>query len=190
MNCLKMEQETDLSKYTYSFSIKNKFARLIWNIIYIILFRPFVSGLFKKWRLFVLRCFGAQVSYKANIYASVKIWAPWNLRMGEYSTLGPKVDCYNQGYISIGAHTNISQKSYLCASGHDISDPHFNLILKPISIADQVWIAADSFIGPGVTIGQGAVIGARSAVFKNIEQWIVVGGNPAKFIKKRELRFI
>ncbi|HNY79416.1 MAG TPA: hypothetical protein PLX34_15565 [Sedimentisphaerales bacterium] len=58
----------------------------------------------------------------------------------------------------------------------------------PVEIADQVWIAADAFIGPGVTVGQGAVVGARASVFKDVEPWTVVGGNPAKFIKKRELK--
>jgi len=59
------------------------------------------------------------------------------------------------------------------------------LLCKPIVIGSQVWIAADSFIGPGVCIGEGAVIGARSAVFKDVQGWTVVGGNPAVFIKKR-----
>ena len=108
--------------------------------------------------------------------------------MGEYATLGPQVDCYNQGKITIGANTTISQKAYLCASSHDISDPKINLILCPIEIADQVWVAADAFIGPNVKIGQGAVVGARSAVFKDVEPWTVVGGNPAKLLKKRELK--
>ncbi|WP_372776565.1 putative colanic acid biosynthesis acetyltransferase [Mangrovibacterium sp.] len=124
----------------------------------------------------------------SHVYASVKIWAPWNLELGDYATLGPQVDCYNQGKITIGANTTISQKAYLCASSHDISDSKINLILCPIEIADQVWVAADAFIGPNVKIGQGAVVGARSAVFKDVEPWTVVGGNPAKFIKKRELK--
>lgn len=183
-----MNLKTDLSQYGHTFSLKNKIARLLWNIAYIFIFRPFAGRFFKKWRIIVLRCFGAKISWKAHVYASVRIWAPWNLTLGEYSTLGPKVDCYNQGKIDIGDHTNISQKSYLCASGHDISDPHFNLILQPITIGHQVWIAADAFIGPGITIGEGAVVGARSAVFKNVEPWTVMGGNPATFIKKREVQ--
>lgn len=183
-----MENNIDLSQYNHSFSLKNKIGRVCWNICYWLLFRPFGTQLFKKWRIFLLRIFGAKISFKAHIYSSVKIWAPWNLEMGKFSTLGRNVDCYNQGKITIGNNTTISQKAYLCASSHDISDPKHNLILKPITIADQVWIAADAFIGPGVNIEQGAVIGARSAVFKNVEQWSIIGGNPAKFIKKREVQ--
>ncbi|HEY6913360.1 MAG TPA: putative colanic acid biosynthesis acetyltransferase [Paludibacter sp.] len=179
--------KVDLSKYESSFSISNKLGRICWNIIYCILFRPFSSVLFRSWRNFILRLFGAKLSSQVNIYASAKIWAPWNLEMGENACLGPYVKCYNQGKISIGANTVVSQDAYLCASSHDISDPKHALILKPIVIEDQVWVAADAFIGPGVTIMQGAVVGARSAVFKDVEAWTVVGGNPAKFIKKREL---
>ena len=107
--------------------------------------------------------------------------------MGAHACLGPRVDCYNQGRISIGGHTTVSQKCYLCSSSHDYTDPKHALILKPIVIADQAWIAADAFIGPGVTVAQGAVVGARSAVFKDVEAWTIVGGNPAVFIKKRSI---
>lgn len=177
----------DLSQYDHSFSLTNKIGRLVWSIFYWILFRPFNLGLFRMWRIILLRLFGAKVNAKANIYASAKIWAPWNLEMGEYTCLGPKVDCYNQGKITIGANTTISQKAYLCASSHDISDRKIPLILKPIVIEDQVWIASEAFIGPGVRIEQGAVVGARSAVFKDVKAWTVVGGNPAQFIKKRKI---
>lgn len=183
-----MEKTTiDLSKYESRFSSSNKLGRIGWGICYCILFRPFGSGFFRGWRNFVLRAFGAKLSAHVNVYASAKIWAPWNLEMGENACLGPRVNCYNQGKICIGTNSVVSQDSYLCASSHDISDSKHALILKPIVIEDQVWVAADAFIGPGVTVNQGAVVGARSAVFKDVEAWTVVGGNPAKFIKKREL---
>jgi putative colanic acid biosynthesis acetyltransferase WcaF len=178
----------DLSSYSSTFSVKNKIARACWNVCRLVLFRPFVFNAFNPWRVLLLKAFGAQIGPNAMVYASAKIWAPWNLRMGTYSCLGPEVDCYNQGSIDIGAHTTISQKSYLCASSHDIRDPKNRLILKPIVIADQAWVAADAFIGPGVSIGQGAVVGARSAVFADVAAWTVVGGNPAVYIKNRELR--
>ncbi|MDD3078974.1 MAG: putative colanic acid biosynthesis acetyltransferase [Paludibacter sp.] len=177
----------DLSKYNSTFSLSNKLGRVLWNICYWILFRPFNAGFLKGWRRFLLRLFGAKLSAHVNIYSNVKIWAPWNLKMGEYACLAPNVDCYNQGKISIGANTVISQKTTLCASGHDITQSDFPLICKPINIGSQVWISSEAFIGPGVTIGEGAVVGARSAVFKDVEPWTVVGGNPAKFIKKREI---
>lgn len=177
----------DLSTYSHSFSLKNKMGRLVWNISSLIVFRPFGSRLFKKWRVFILKCFGAKIEWSSHIYASVKIWAPWNLEIGANSSLGPKVDCYNQGKISIGANTVISQKAYLCASSHDYNQKDFPLVLKPIQIGNGVWIAADAFIGPHVSIGDNAVIAARAVVIKNVEENTVVGGNPAKLIKSRNV---
>lgn len=175
----------DLSTYSHSFSLKNKISRLVWNLVCIILFRTFASRLFKKWRVLVLKCFGAKIDWSSHIYASVKIWAPWNLEMGANSSLGPNVDCYNQGKISIGVNTVISQKTYLCASTHDYAKTDFPLILKPIKIGNGVWIAADAFIGPGVRIEDNAIIAARSVVNKSVIENTIVGGNPAKLIKFR-----
>ena len=176
----------DLSTYNHSFSLKNKIGRLIWNIIFPILFRPFGSRLFKKWRVLVLKCFGAKIDWSSHIYSSVKIWAPWNLEIGAYSSIGPQVDCYNQGKIKIGSNTVISQKAYMCASSHDYTKKDFPLVLKPIIIGNGIWIAADAFIGPNVNIGSNAIIAARAVVTKNVESETIVGGNPAKFIKIRK----
>ena len=178
----------DLSSYSHSFSLKNKISRLLWNIIRLIVFRPFGSRLFKKWRVLVLKCFGAKIEWSSHVYSSVKIWAPWNLEIGANSSLGPNVDCYNQGKICIGTNTVISQKAYLCASTHNYTKIDFPLILKPITIGNGVWIAADAFIGPGVSIEDNAVIAARSVVVKNVMTNAIMGGNPAKFIKQNDKR--
>ena len=92
----------ELSKYNSTFSLKNKVLRLVWNIFALFFFKPFRLNLFKSYRRIVLNMFGAKIHATANVYASVRIWAPWNLEIGEYSTLGPEVDCYNQGKITIG----------------------------------------------------------------------------------------
>lgn len=175
----------DLSLYRNELSLKNKIGRIIWNVIYVIAFRPFGLSFFNSWRLFLLRLFKAKIHAKAHVHASVKIWAPWNLEMGEYACLASYVDCYNTALVRIGDHSTVSQKSYLCASSHNITDPLNPLITAPIIVEDQVWIAADSFIGMGVTVRQGAVVGARACVFKDVPSWTVVGGNPARHIKDR-----
>lgn len=177
----------DLATYKHSFSLKNKIGRLIWALVSLLLFRPFGSRLFQKWRVLVLKCFGAKVEWSTHVYASVKIWAPWNLEIGSYATLGPKVDCYNQGKISIGANTVISQKAYLCASSHDYTQKDFPLVLKPILIGNGVWIATNAFVGPHVCIGDYAIIAARTVVVKNVAANTIVGGNPAKLIKNRNI---
>ena len=179
------QNSVDLSTYIDPFTFKDRLLRAVWLVSCLFLFRPFRLNFFSEWRNKLLRFWGAKIGENCTVYASAKIWAPWNLEMKPYSVIGPDVDCYNQGKVIIGTHTVISQKSYICASSHDISDSKLPLILKPITIGNQVWIAADAFIGPGVTIGEGAVVGARAAVFKDVEPWTVVGGNPAQFIKKR-----
>jgi len=182
------DTSVDLTKYNSSFSLRNKIGRFLWFFVRLILIRPFVLNLFKPYRVLLLRMFGAKIGKGVNVYASAKIWAPWNLEIGDNSTIGPRVDCYNQGKITIGKQTVISQKTYLCSSTHDFEISNYPLVLRDIVIYDQVWIAADAFIGPGVSISEGVVVGARAAVFKDVESWTVVGGNPAKFIKKRIIK--
>lgn len=176
-------ENRQLNFYNSEFSLQNKILRVIWNSVYYLLFRPFPTPVFRTWRIFVLKCFGAQIHFSSHVYASVKIWAPWNLSLGEYSCLGPYVDCYNQGKIHIGNHTIISQKSNLCASTHDYKKKNFPLLLKPITIQDGVWIASNAFIGPGVTIESNCVVAACAVVVSNVKAYTIVGGNPAKKIR-------
>jgi putative colanic acid biosynthesis acetyltransferase WcaF len=177
-----------LSPHQNSLSRKNQIVRFLWTIVWGICARPIPRSLFSGWKRFLLRCFGAKIHKTSIVYSNARIYAPWNLEMDEYSCLAPEVDCYNVAKTKIGAHVTISQKSYLCTASHDISSRLNPLITAPIIINDQAWIGADAFIGMGVTIGQGAVVGAVSAVFKDVEPWTVVGGNPAKVIKKREIK--
>jgi putative colanic acid biosynthesis acetyltransferase WcaF len=176
-----------LLKIRSPFSLRNRLMRCAWTFVHHVLFRLSPHPL-HAWRRFLLRCFGATVGATAHVYASAKIWAPWNLQMGEHTVLGPHVDCYCVAPIKIGDHTVISQYSFLCTASHDISHPQFVLTTDAIVIGSQVWIAADAFVGPGVTIGDGAVVGARSSVFRDVASWTVVAGNPARYLKKREIR--
>jgi putative colanic acid biosynthesis acetyltransferase WcaF len=175
-----------MKNYTL-FVKKSRFIRLVWSIIWFIFARFFPRGIGNKWRVLLLRLFGAKVHKTARVYPSVSVYYPGNLIMEEYSCLGPKVNCYNVALIKIGKNSLVSQGTHLCSASHDISRLSKPLIAKPIIIGDHAWVTSDVFIGMGVTIGEGAVVGARSAVFKNVEPWSVVGGNPARFIKKRSI---
>lgn len=183
-----MKPQVDLSQYKNILSRKNQMARFIWGVVWTIFARPLPRSLGSGWKRFLLRSFGAKIHKTATVYSSVRIYMPWKLEMHEYSCLAPEVDCYNVAKITIGANATVSQKTYLCAASHDISLSHNPLIFEPITIGDQAWIGAEAYIGMGVTIGQGAVVGARSSVFKDVEPWTIVGGNPAKFIKQRILK--
>jgi putative colanic acid biosynthesis acetyltransferase WcaF len=108
--------------------------------------------------------------------------------MDDNAWIGPKVDCYNAAKIKIGKDATISQGAFLCTATHNIYSKAHELITATIIIENQAWIAANAYIGPGITIGEGAVVGATASVYKDVEPWTVVGGNPAKFIKKREIK--
>lgn len=175
----------NIYKRVDSISITNRFKRLLWYATYLFLFRPFPTKFFRRWRNLVLRLFGARIHSKAGVYSSAKIWAPWNLVLEENAWLGPSVNCYNVDKITLEKNATVSQGSHLCTASHDIFSVKHELITAPILIESDSWIAVDAYVHMGVTIGQGAVVGANACVYKNVESWTIVGGNPAKFIKKR-----
>jgi putative colanic acid biosynthesis acetyltransferase WcaF len=161
-------------------------ARIAWSFGRI-LFRFSPRPLF-GWRAWLLRRFGAHVGRNVHIYPTVRIEYPWLLTIGDFSAVGDSARLYSLGPISIGARTTISQEAHLCAGSHDYTSVAMDLLKPPIVVGDDVWICADAFVGPSVTIGNGVVVGARAAVFQDVEPWTVVGGNPARLIKRRTLR--
>ena len=156
----------------------NRIARTAWQIVWLLLFRP-TPRVFHPWRCFLLRLFGAKLGKAVHPYPSARIWAPWNLEMGDAACLSEEVDCYCVDKIRIGANSTVSQYSFLCSASHDYTRRDMPLTTAPITIGRQVWIAADVFVAPGIHIGDGAVVTARSAVFTDIPKWSVARGNPA-----------
>ena len=135
-----------------------------------------------------MKLFGATIGRGSRVLPSCFVWAPWKLTMGEFSVLAEGVECYSMDEIIIGSKVAVSQRSFICTGSHDISSLKRPLVTKPIVINDHAWICSEAFVSPGVTIGEGAVVAARSVVIKNIESWTVVGGNPSKFIKNRVIK--
>lgn len=164
--------------------LAQRLRRGLWGITWLLLFRP-SPRILLGWRRMLLRLFGARIGHRAVVHASVKIWAPWNLEMARHSCLSHYVDCYSVAPIRIGAYATISQYSFLCGAGHDPDSPEMKLTPAPITIGDHAWVAADVFVAPGVTIGEGAVVGARSSVFRNVPPWTIVVGSPARFTRMR-----
>jgi len=170
--------------YGHPLSLRNKMARAFWNTVWLLLYRP-SPVLLHSWRRFLLRCFGARIGVGARPYPRCRIWAPWNLTMGSHSCMGNDVDCYSVAPVKLGARVIVSQYAFLCTASHDYTDPDLRLIMKAIEVGDNAWVGARAFIGPGVRIGEGAVIGATASVYRDVPEWTVVGGNPARLIKRR-----
>lgn len=179
---------TNLSKYENRLGRKHQAVRMLWNILWPLTTWFLPRSLGMGWKRSLLRMFGAKVHPTAQVYSSARIYYPANLTMEAYSCLADGVECYNVAPVTVGAHSTISQGSLLCTASHDITDSHHRLVTAPIMIEDQVWIGARAYIGMGVVVRQGAVVGATASVYKTVEPWTVVGGNPARFIKKREIR--
>jgi len=137
------------------------------------------------WRRFLLRLFGAKIGKDVIIRPSVTITYPWKVSIGDYSWIGDNVELYSLGEIEIGSNVVISQKSYLCAASHDYDKEDFPIWAKKIAIEDECWLATDVYVAPGVTVGKGTVVGARSSVFKDLPAGKVCVGSPAVVIKDR-----
>lgn len=167
-----------------SFSIKNRMMRVVWGVVYVFLFR-YTPRPMHSWRAWLLRAFGATVGKGVHVYPSVKIWAPWNLVLEEECGIGGGAILYSQGLITIGKRGIISQGVHLCTGTHDYTHQGHPLLTKPIKVGAYAWVAAEAFVHPGVNVGVGAVIGARSVVTNDMPDWMVCAGHPCRPIKKR-----
>ena len=161
-----------------TFTLRNRLRRGAWKLTWLLIARWTPPPL-HMWRVFVLRMFGARVAKSAHVYSSVDVWAPWNLEIDSYGSLAPNVNCYNIARVSIGRKAVVSQGAHLCTGTHDYRDPAFPLTARPITVEAMAWVCAGAFVGPGVTIGEGAVLGATATAFSNLEPWTVYVGNPA-----------
>jgi putative colanic acid biosynthesis acetyltransferase WcaF len=178
----------DLTKSKTKWDTGTILKRIVWQFI----LRP-VFMLLPRWggnsaRIFLLRILGAKIGEKCLIEPGVNVLMPWNLTLEPHVSIGRDVEIYNYARVEIGSMTVISQYSYLCTGTHDYTHPHMPLTWAPITIGSECWVAADVFIGPGVHIGNGAVIGARSVVTKVMPEWMVCAGNPCRPIKRRILK--
>ncbi len=167
-------------------SLGSRVTRAIWNFAYVLLFRP-SPRILHRWRNWLLRAFGAKLHPTARVYPRARIFLPSHLIMGKYSCVADDVEVNCPRPLTIGDYSTVSQHSYLSGATHDYKDVKHPLIPLPITIGRRCWVAADVFVAPGVTIGDGTVVGARSSVFKDLPPWVVASGTPAVAIRKREL---
>lgn len=176
----------DLSRAATPYSRSERTRRILWNYLGQKLFRCTFHNWYET-RASLLRLFGAKIGRSTRLRPTVLIEQPWNLTIGDNSSIGDRAILYCLGKVSLGNNVSLSQMVHLCAGTHDYSKPDLPLLRPPITIGDEVWLAADVFVAPDVTIGAGAVVGARSSVFKDLPPWTVCAGSPARPIKPRSL---
>jgi putative colanic acid biosynthesis acetyltransferase WcaF len=158
-------------------------GRVLWGLGRLV-FRLTPRPLFGV-RSSILRLFGAHVGRHVHIHPTARIFVPWHLRIGDYSSIGDGAIIYNLGMVTIGERTTVSQYAHLCAGTHDHRDSEFRLLRSPITIGDEAWICADAFIGPNVTVGDRAIVAARGVAVRDVAAATIVGGNPARLLKQR-----
>lgn len=178
------QQLDRVAGYPYPLSVYLR--RFTWNVVQATAIR-LSPGRAMGWRRFWLRLFGAKVGKLAGIRPTTRIMHPWLLTLEDFAMLGDSVTVYNLGQVTVGEHSVVSQNTHLCAGTHDYTKPDLPLIRSTITIGRGVWVCADAFIGPNVTVADNSVIGARAVVVSNIEPGVVVAGNPAKVVKQREM---
>lgn len=181
------EREAATQRVTSPYTFAEKIKRVAWAGVEMTLFR----NTFHNWygiRNVILRLFGAKVHHTARVRRTVHVEIPWNLSLGEFAVVGDHATLYCLGPVTIGRHTTISQNVHICAGTHDYNEPQFPLKRVPVSIGDHAWIAADAFVGPNVSVGDGAVLGARGVAMRDLDAWTVYAGNPCVALKKRRRR--
>lgn len=167
-----------------TFSLRHRLFRLFWGLVWHS-FGIWTPTPLHAWRRWLAAAFGAQLDSTAKIYPGVRIWYPPNLILEQFATLGPGVNCYTMATIRLEPYALVSQGAHLCAGTHDADDPNFQLRAHPIQIGRDAWVAAEAFVGPGVTIGERAVLGARAVAMRSLEAAWIYTGNPAEKLRQR-----
>ena len=174
----------DLSRYSVAHFDRgaSRLREMLWQVVSFPFFRlpcPLPSAV----RVALLRAFGARIGNYAVVRAGVNITFPWRLEMGDHVWIGEEVTILSLARVTLGSHVCISQKAFLCTGSHDFSKETFDLQTRPITVGDHVWIAAQTFVAPGVKIGQGSMICAGSVVIESVPQRSIIRGNPATVVQ-------
>jgi len=184
MNNIQICNIEQKNAYSSPWSFRVRAVILLWNITWILFFRPTPKHLY-VWRLFLLKIFGSRIRGRPYVAPSTVIKMPWHLEMEDRACLGPESVVYNLGWVILRERCTVSQQAYICAGTHDFSDPGLPLMIGKIEIGKDVFIGARAFILPGIQIGDGAVIGACSVVTRDMPAWTICAGNPCKPLRPR-----
>lgn len=155
-----------------------------WRVCWLVLFRSTPKPM-NAWRVALLRAFGARIRGRPFVSQSARIRIPWRLEMHDRAALGEHAEVYNLGPVVLGARCTVAQHAYLCAGSHDLSTPDLPLVTAPIVVGADAFVGARALVLPGVRIGRGAVLGAGSVATRDVPDWTIAAGNPAREIRPR-----
>lgn len=167
-----------------AFSLGNRIRRFIWTLVWVFLYRTSPRP-FHGWRSMLLRLFGARLGPNCHFYPGARIWAPWNLICEDQVSAADGVEIYNPAPMRFGSHAILSQGAYVCGATHDYNDPAFPLLAYEMRFGAYSWICARASVGPGVNVGEGAVLGLASVATRSLNEWMIYGGAPAVPVKER-----
>ena len=178
-------KKTDINanRFVRKWTRRELAGRALWSLC-----GPLFRGsprLFWGWRRMLLRLFGAKVGNGVHIHPSAVIFIPWNLEIGDFSSIGFDSMIYNLGPLKIGSRVTVSQRTHLCGGSHDHKDPAMPLLKCPIGIGDDSWICADAFVGPSIRIGAHSIVAAAAVVVHDVPPATIVAGNPARPVRQR-----
>lgn len=168
-----------------AFVPSDRARRFVWSICWALLYRP-SPRLLHAWRSFLLRCFGASMGPHCHFYPGSKIWAPWNLVCADQVTAADGAEIYNPAPMRLGSHVILSQGAFLCGATHDYDDPRFPLLAYAMDFGPYAWVCARASVAPGVSMGEGSVLGLGSVATRDLEPWSVYAGVPAVKVKQRQ----
>ena len=167
-----------------SFPLRNRMARALWNVVWLLLYRPSPRPL-HGWRTLLLRLFGARMGRGCHFYPGSRIWAPWNLTCEDFVAAADGAEIYNPAPMHFGRRAILSQNCFICGATHDYNDPAFPLMAFQMTIGPLAWVCARASLAPGVQMGEGAVLGLGAVATRSLEPWGVYAGNPAERIRTR-----
>jgi putative colanic acid biosynthesis acetyltransferase WcaF len=173
-------RDIEANRAARKYSQREQLLRILWSFgRWLIVLSPHPCY---GWRRSVLRLFGARVGQQARIHSSAVLVMPWNVELGDWSAIGAEVFIYSLGRVRVGARATVSYRSHLCAGTHDFTDPSMPLLKPAVTLCEDAWVGTEAFIGPGVTVGRGAMVAARAVVVRDVEPMTLVGGHPAREI--------
>ncbi|MGY4472347.1 putative colanic acid biosynthesis acetyltransferase WcaF [Bradyrhizobium sp. LB9.1b] len=178
-------QDLSRSKVPPGFRGRSGLTVLLWQTVQQTLFAWSPQPAY-GWRRWLLRLFGAKVGKGVLVRPTARVTYPWKVQLGNHCWIGDHAELYSLGPITVGDNAVVSQRSYVCAATHDYNNITFPLVAIPVVVEHEAWIAADCFIAPGVTVGAGAIVGARSTVLASVPRATIVAGHPAEFKGNRK----